>query len=453
MKHSLRDFVDPVSSKAQTHPVRTGAIVITLGLLLIVGTVLQKVPILDSESGYTIRADFAKVNNVDSRTPVRVDGVDVGMVTGVGAGPDPRRSSELRMLITDSGIALHSDASAQIRWRTILGGPVYVDLDPGSSDAPRLSGPIPVSRTGSQAELDDVLRLYNGSTDQAQRDMLKGLSQTLAAPAATQGSIGALPDLSTVGSGLAPYQGTDPGDLSSLVRTTAQTMQELGANFGSLQTLVSGAAQTFGAIDAQRPALGQMLSLSPGTLDSTYVTMARLRTTLDHLDPLVSHLEPGAQLVASTSDALRPALGQTQAVLNEARPLLASARPTFADLRAAAQSGTPVLEGLMAPIARLNNQIFPWLQARDPDTRTINYEAIGPTFSVLDKAAAEYDQSGYRLHLSTLVGSASAIDESALGAAKRSMTSECQHAAGRGQRGNCSAVVALLAGALVGGER
>jgi phospholipid/cholesterol/gamma-HCH transport system substrate-binding protein len=449
----FRDVIDPISAEAVEHPTRNGAILVIVALLVIVGVVTNKIPILDAQSGYTIHANFAKVNDVNNRTPVRVDGFDVGMVTGVGAGADALRASQLKMQITDSGLVVHSNASAQIRWRTILGGSVYIDLNPGSSDAPKLTGAIPVSRTGDQVEFDDVLRIYNGNTAQAQRATITGLSQTFTASAAEDKSIGALSDLTTVAAGLKPYSGTDPGDLSRLVGSTARTAQALGANLGSLQNLVDGASATLGAVDHQRAALGQMLAMSPATLNSTYVTMRRIDVTLHHLNPLVTHLEPGARMVQRMSDALRPALHQTQAVLDQARPLLRSARPTFANLRAASGAGVPLLQGLLPAIGRLNSNILPWLQQRSSDTRMINYEAIGPTFSVLDKADAEFDSSGYRLHLSTLLGTASVIDEADLTAARTSMLSECQQDAKPTQVGDCGAVSNVLLGMLYGGEK
>ncbi len=453
MRRRLRNLIDPVTSKNVEHPTRNGAILLILALLVIVGVVTHKIPLLDSTSGYTIRADFAAVNNVNDRTPVRVRGVDVGLVTAVQAGPDPRSASELEIRISTGGVVVHSDASAAIRWRTVLGGPMYVDLNPGSPDAPKLGdNAIPVSRTSSQVEFDDITRIYNGKSDQAQRDMLKGLSATFGAPAQTGTSIKALPDLSTVAAGLKPYGGTDPGDLSRLVTNTGQTAQALGANVTALQTLVTSASQTLGAIDNQRVALGQMLELSPGTLDSTEVTMNRLRVTLNHLDPLVAHLEPGSKLIASTTHALQPALNQTRLVLTEAQPLLHNARPTFANLRVASLAGVPVLQSLQPTINRLNTSILPWLSQRDPDTRVINYESIGPTLSVLDKAASEYDTAGYRLHLSTLLGSASVLDEGILTQAKSTFSHQCLQLAPTKQVG-CSAIASVLTGGLFGGGK
>jgi ABC-type transporter Mla subunit MlaD len=454
VKLGFRNLIDPVTSRQVEHPTRNGAILLTVALLVIIGVVTHKIPLLYSNSGYTIRADFAAVNNVNDRTPVRVRGVDVGLVTAVNAGPDPRLASELQMRISTAGVVVHSDASAAIRWRTVLGGPMYVDLNPGSPDAPKLGDhTIPAARTSSQVEFDDLTRIYNGRGDQAQRDMLKGLSATFGAPAQTGTSIKALPDLSTIGAGLKPYGGTNPGDLSRLVTSTGQTAQALGANVTALQTLVTGANQTLGAIDNQRIALGQMLELSPGTLDSTEVTMNRIHTTLDHLDPLVTHLEPGAKLIASTSHSLQPALDQTRLLLNEAQPLLHNARPTLANLRAASTAGTPVLQNLQPTINRLNASILPWLSQRDPDTRMINYQAIGPTLSVLDKAASEYDTAGYRLHLSTLLGTASVLDGAVLTQAKSTFAHQCLQVAPTAKRASCSAVASVLTGGLFGGGK
>ncbi|HET9073641.1 MAG TPA: MlaD family protein [Solirubrobacteraceae bacterium] len=443
---SFRDLVDPVASRGGGHPLRTGAIVLALGVLVVVAVFLNAVPILDAQSGYTLRATFAQANNVSNLTPVRVDGVDVGEVTSVGPGPDPRRSSTVSMLISKSGLVIHSDASAEIRWRTILGGNMYIDLNPGSPDAPALHGPIPLSHTADQVELDDVLRLYNGGTVQAQRSMLRGLSATLAAPAGIDRSIGALGDLRTVGAGLAPYQGTLPGDLSGLVASSAHAVRELGASTADLQNLVSGAAATLDAVDVQKVALGRALALSPSTLAATLSTSHRLDTTLRLLTPLAAHLEPGAARLARTADVAQAALAQLTRVLADARPLLAAARPTFAHLASLAGTGTPLISALRAPLARLNTNILPWLSQRSSFTRLRNYESVGPFFSVLDNAAAGYDASGFRLYLSTLLGSASVIDEANLIQSERALSAGCRAAAKPGQAAGCGAVTRLLTG-------
>jgi hypothetical protein len=183
------------------------------------------------------------------------------------------------------------------------------------------------------------------------------------------------------------------------------------------------------------------------------VTMNRIRTTLNHLDPLVTHLLPGAVQIAPASHALQPALDRANSLLIEAQPLLRDARPALTNLRAASIEGVPVLTALEPTINRLNSSILPWLGQRDSDTRVINYESIGPTFSVLDKAGAEYDEAGYRLHLSTLLGTASLLDEGVLTRAMSTFTSQCERVARAGQRAGCSTVASVLTGGLFGGPK
>ncbi|HEX6391700.1 MAG TPA: hypothetical protein VFZ89_19700, partial [Solirubrobacteraceae bacterium] len=299
---------------------------------------------------------------------------------------------------------------AEIRWRTLLGGRMYIDLEPGSPRAARKDDHvIPVSRTASQTEFDDLLQPYDGGTEQAQRDVLRGLSDTLSEPRVTRGAVDALPDLATVARGTRPVLGTQAGDLRGVVKATATAVEALGAGTGQLERLVTGARQTLGATATQRENLGEFLEQSPPSLDETLVTMRRLRTTLGHLDPLVDNLRPGARKLAPAARAAKPALAETGALLREAEPLLIDARPTFDDLGATARAAVPVIDELKPTVNRLNERILPWLDEADSEAKVRNYQGVGPFFSVLNMAAAEYDKVGYRLHLSTPAANNSVI--------------------------------------------
>lgn len=447
---NVKNLLDPVQAHSVEHPLRTGSIFLTIAILIIVGAVIHKLPIIDSVGGYTVTADFAKTNDVNTRSPVRVGGVDVGIVTDVGPGPNPQRSSKVTMQITHSGVVVRSDASAAIRWRDLLGGTVYVDLNPGSSDAPKLNGSIPASRTSSQVEFDDLTRIYNGNSSQAQRTMIAGTARALSAPTQIGTSIHALPDLNTVGAGLQPYGGVDAGDLSKLVANTAKTATALGASVSNLQSLVSGADATLAATDAQRVNLGEAMQLSPGTLESASVTAQRLRTTLADLDPLVTNLEPGVKEIAPMTQTLGPALTQANAVLDISQPLLRNAKPALVDLKAASIAGTPLLSGLQPTLTRLNSNILPWLDAPSPITGMLDYETIGPTFSALNSAGSGYDTAGYRIRAAVLMSTpvAQLMDAGAVAGGLTGGTSAidaaCRSLATSRQRPNCSAVTGVL---------
>lgn len=401
----LRERIDIRPAHHRTRPLLTGAIVIAVTLLAIVGAATRSVPLLP-KSGHTVEAEFRAANQVSNRTVVRVGGIDVGRVEKVRAGSDPRRSSRVTMRITDDSIDLRQDARAEIRWRTLFGGLMYIDLQPGSPSAPPLGdNPIPMSRTDSQVELDQVLQPYDGTTAQAQRDLLRGLRDGLADPPGVRRTIDVLsPTLRTVDEGLTPLRGREADDLRRLVGATARTVRGID-DAAALQGLVGGANRTLGATASRRREIGEFIELSPPSLDETFATMRRLRATLDHLDPLAAELRPGARALAPAARATTPAVVQLRAALRESRPLLRAARPTFTALRRMSARGIPLMRGLTPTLARLDDELLPWLRERDDSTRLRNYESIGPFWSALAMAAGEYDDEGYRIRFTVPTGS------------------------------------------------
>ena len=435
----LRDRIDIVPSRHRTRPVLTGTVVIVVLLLAVVGAATRKVPLLP-KGGRTVQAQFASANQVSNRTVVRAGGIDVGRVDKVTAGSDPRRASLVTMRITDDAIKLHSDASAQIRWRTLFGGLMYIDLHPGSPSAPPLGDrPIPVRRTSNQVELDQLLQPYDGGTAQAQRNLLQGMRDGLADPQGTIRTIHALaPTLRTVDRGLTPLRGRDAGDLRALVAATSRTVRGLD-DAQALQVLVDGLDGSLGVTAARRRQLGQFLELSPASLKSTFTTMRRLRTTLGHLDPLAAQLRPGARALAPAARTTTPAVLQLRGALRESRPLLRSARPAFAALGRASANGVPLMQDLQPALERLDAELLPWLRKRDDGTRLRNYESIGPFWSTLAMAAGEYDSEGYRIRFTVPTGRNSFLS-SPIG---EGMTRSCRASAVPDSR--CGKVVAALA--------
>lgn len=445
-----RDLIDPRQSLQREHPLRNGVVVLGLIALVVYMAVAHDIPLINGKPGYTVRAEFASVNQVSTNTPVRVNGVDVGKVDRIGAGDDPQRSSEVTLRITDGDITVRQDARAEIRWRTILGGRMYVDLQPGSPRSPELGGgTIPLARTNNQTELDDVLQVYDGGTDQAQRDVLRGLDRGFGDPQTTRGAIDALPDLDTVRRGLPPYSGTEKGDLRKLVAATAATAESLGADPRRLQGLVTGAQRTLSATAGRSSELAAFLRESPPALDSTLTTMRRVRTTLGHLDPTVEALRPGVRTLEPATDKATPALRQARALLRDLRPLLGDLRPAFGDLATVGRNGTPLIKELGPVVARVNDVVLPWLARTDKATQVRNATSIGATFSVLNMAAAEFDGVGYRLHLST-----PAANNSVISLYSTQLRATCLRAARTAaQRAACPSLARALAYGQLGPKR
>lgn len=435
---SVRRMLDIKPAHHRTRPLLTGSIVIGIIVFALLSAAIRHVP-GTPRPGRDVKAEFAAANQVSNRTVVRVNGVEVGRVSKVQAGADPRRASLVTMRLTNDDVVLHSDAAAQIRWRTLFGGLMYIELNPGSASAPKLGNrPIPVAQTSNQVEFDQVLQPYDGATDDHQRTVLKELRAVLSDPAGTQRTLRTLPALTTVEQGVNPYLGRDSDDLGKLVASASKTVKGLGDTAG-LKTLVSGGAQTTGALAHQRNNLGRFIDDSPPSLDSTYTTMRRVRTTLVHLDALAADLRPGARALDPAARAATPTFRHADAVLRQVRPLVRDAGPAFDSLHRAGASGTPLMKGLDPTLNRLDSELLPYLRKRDNETHLKLYETIGPFWSALAMSAAEFDSEGHRIRFTVPPQSNSYINTPPTQAVARS----CRSSAGAGAP--CDSIARLLA--------
>ena len=99
--------------------------------------------------GSTVRIAFATsigVTRSGAATEVRIAGVEVGSVTAIDRDGD---HALFTLRVSSSAAhALRADATAELRPRTPFEGTAFIDLHPGSADAPPLGGAtIPLSHT------------------------------------------------------------------------------------------------------------------------------------------------------------------------------------------------------------------------------------------------------------------------------------------------------------------
>jgi virulence factor Mce-like protein len=375
-----------------------GLIVLAVGVLAFYLSLTKQIPFV-GQGGRLVKAEFSEPNQIESGvTPVRVDGIDVGTVSSVNV-QHGGRYGQVVMRITNGSIRLHSDASAQLKFRTLLGANFVVDLDPGSPSAPPL-GPagIPRSHTSVQSEWDDILRVFSGNTPASTRVDLKQLAAAVKAPQLGTVIDTLAPALAPVPAAFRALQGQDPGDLAGLVQSASRTVKTLGDAETSLQNLISGAGATVQATAAEAPALGRTLAEAPGALAATVSVAHSVEQTLPPLDTLIAALGPGATALGPAAAAADPAVHALRTVLNRTRPLLQSLRPAIAQLSAASGPGSTLVAELQPTVTRLNQQLIPWLQSNDSDLKRPIYTLIGPTFAALGSAASEYDDHAHVIH-------------------------------------------------------
>ena len=129
---------------------------------------------------FEVRAVFQSANSIRVASPVRIAGVEVGKVKAVEANPDSS-TSVVVMSIKKDGLPLHTDATAKIRPRIFLEGNFFVDLKPGTPDAPRLhSGDtLKITQTATPVQLDQVLTSLQSDSRADLVALLDGLNTAL----------------------------------------------------------------------------------------------------------------------------------------------------------------------------------------------------------------------------------------------------------------------------------
>lgn len=383
----------------RARPLRNGLILIGLVVLVLYAGYSRSIPFM-GKGGDEIQARFANATQVQSGTVVRTAGVDVGQVTKVERERGRRGALVTMRINDDQDVDLKSDARAAILWRTLLGRNMYIDLDPGTPGKGEL-GPegIPLARTDIQTEADQAIQVLGTTQRRSVQETIAAFDAGTKEPKEIQAAIDAAgPALRKVRTGVGSLRGTKAGNLTDAVRETSRTMGALAAADEELAGLVEDGRVALGVTAARRDDLGSLLDQAPSTMDDTRLTLARVRGTLDELDPTAKDLLPGARALPDAADAARPALSKLDTVLDDAEPTLRALRPAVTRLATTVDPGITTINALKPTVTRTNDVLLPWLNEKDKDTGLKLSEAIGPFFSTLDSAASGFDANGFMMN-------------------------------------------------------
>src|SRR5207248_2208895 len=146
--------------RPRIHPLAVAAIVIGAAAALTYYAFDRNLPFTHHFTAYAVVSNSVNVRPGD---PVRIDGIDVGHVSGVA-----RQGNGARIALTlqPQAFPVHRDATIRIRDRLFLEGSYYLELDPGTPGAPALrdGGTIPRARTTGPVQLYQVLSVFDSAT-------------------------------------------------------------------------------------------------------------------------------------------------------------------------------------------------------------------------------------------------------------------------------------------------
>jgi phospholipid/cholesterol/gamma-HCH transport system substrate-binding protein len=322
--------------RARISNVAAGAI----GVVLVVAVcwVVFGGPIPFSGGGFKLKAVYTSQTELHLASPVRIAGVDVGEVTGIQHIGGNSPATLVTMSIARKGLPIHADATTNIRPRLFLEGNYYINLQPGTPQAPPLSSGATLSspHNSGPVQLDRVLSALNSNARANLQTLLQGLGSALnQVPTAAQD---ASQDPSqrglTAGQSLnrslkysanafkasaivdQAFLGERPHDLSGAVAGTEKFFSGLAADQGRLSDLVTTFNATMRALANRQQDLSDTIGLLPGTLEATNNALGPLQASFGPTRRFAAAILPGVKQTGPTIAAGLPWLAQTQALVS-----------------------------------------------------------------------------------------------------------------------------------------
>jgi phospholipid/cholesterol/gamma-HCH transport system substrate-binding protein len=222
--------------------------------------------------------------------------IDVEAIAGRGGAPHARLKVAL-----DRSIRMPADSTAQVRPASVL-GLTYVDLRLGAGDREiPVGGTLPLQQAKTSADLTDLLEVFDRRTAHSFQQVLGDLSSGWAGRgpsvnAALRSFSEFLPKWTRVADALAAERTRLPDFLRayrSAVTALAPVNQELAG-------LVSGGAAAFGAVAAEKRALGEAIELAPSTETAVTDAFRAVRPGLDGLARVAVALRPAGRVLPRT---------------------------------------------------------------------------------------------------------------------------------------------------------
>ncbi|MEO8092509.1 MAG: MlaD family protein [bacterium] len=326
---------------------------LALVVVIVIGSFLAYTKDLPFNSeGYRLSATFENAATLRPTSPVRIAGVTVGEVTEVTSQGD---LAEVTFTVDEAGRPIHEDAEAEIRPRLFLEGNFFIDLRPGSPSAPELpsEGEIPLTRTATAVQLDEILTSLQSDSRANLQDLLEGYGTALTVEPTAADDAEQDPDVQgetaaeaindsfayggKAGKGTAivteALQGTKPHDLSKLIAASGGVFETLGRREASLKGLITNLNITTGALAAEQSNLSASIHELAPTLEQADLSLRHLSDALPPLRAWARALEPSLHELPATIQASGPWLDQTALLLRDrelgtlARLLGDSARP------------------------------------------------------------------------------------------------------------------------------
>ena len=327
---------------------------------------------------------FSNANGLQSGSLVRIAGVNVGKVTSVGNEPGCKSASTtaatcnaaaVTMEIDNSGLPIHKDATFAIRPRIFLEGNFFVDISPGTPNAP-VAGDghiFPIQQGIEPVQLDQVLTGLQADTRKNLQILLQQYGKAVVTGgAAYNRSIQYwLPAYEYSSLVAHDFLGIQPHDLSNYIAAQGTAAGAIDHSPAELKSLVTDFNTTAFAFARQQANLRATVSALPRTLSAAIPAFNALNAAFPPFERLSRALIPGVRTTGPTVDASLPFITQLRLLVQpaELRGLTHDLRPTIPALTKLTQESIPLFANQVRPASScVANVIHPWTELTVPDS-------------------------------------------------------------------------------------
>jgi ABC-type transporter Mla subunit MlaD len=323
-------------------------------------------------SPYTMHAIFSNANGLRPDSLVRIAGVNVGKVqsispvTGckltVSAGPQQQCSAaDVTIAIDNNGLPIHKDATFWIRPRIFLEGNFFVDISPGTPEAPAAPDGyvFPIQQGRGPVQFDQLLSSLQSNTRSNLQILLQqyGLAVKRAGPTYNKSIQYWTPAYQYGAEVSHDTLGTQPHDLSNWIDKGGVVNGALDAHPQNLKNLITDFNTTANAFARQNVALSNAIAELPRTLG----------TAIPALNALEGALCTGSQGPNCAPGPLRLFARALVPGVKSTGPMVDASLPFFNQLRQLVQPSelgglTNDLRGTVPALAKLNSETIPFMK-------------------------------------------------------------------------------------------
>jgi phospholipid/cholesterol/gamma-HCH transport system substrate-binding protein len=348
-------------------------------------------------SQYTVHAVFSNANGLKPGSPVRIAGVNVGQVTGVGAVPGCKvggslqtkaastgsqgcTAADVSMTIDNQGLPIHKDATFAIRPRIFLEGNFFVDVDPGTPEAPDAPNTwtFPIQQGTEPVQFDQVVTSLQAGTRQNLQTLLQqfGTAVKKGGPSYNASIKYWLPAYEYSAVVAHDALGLQPHDLSNWIAEQGEVSGAIDTHPQNLQNLITNFNTTAHSFAVQNVALEQAVGELPKTLAAAIPALHALNSDFcsgpqvpnckpGPLPQLAKALIPAVKSTGPMIDASLPFITQLRYLVSpsELRGLTADLAQTVPALSQLTRESTPLMANGVRPAASCAvNVVIPWSQ-------------------------------------------------------------------------------------------